>query len=83
MMMTTTIRNTNERLGMPVEFAGRDLAQAVDAMQAAVRECGFAHQVDEDDYVVVSDSDLSPAVRESAERQGIDLDAKTAMEAFR
>ena len=77
----TTIRNTNERLGMPIEFTGRDLAQAVDAMQAAIRECGFAHEVDEDDYVVVSDDDISPAVCESVTRQGIDLDAGTAGEA--
>jgi hypothetical protein len=86
-MMMITINH--ERYGERQTFA------TIDEAQQSIRDCGpeFASEHIYDsggriynargEYVGSGSRDASPAVRESAARQGIDLDAGTAMEAVR
>ena len=51
-----TIRNTNDSYGDPIEFIGDTLAQAVAAMQQAIRNCGQDYSdvvITDDDYDMV------------------------------
>ena len=53
----TTIRNTNERFGDPIEFSGETLEDAVQNMQVALWACGPDFElatVTPDDYEEVA-----------------------------
>ena len=56
----TTIRNTNDKFGSPVEFCGDGLDEAVANMQVEIRACGPEFElatVTPDDYEIVDETE--------------------------
>ena len=56
----TTIRNTNERFGDPVEFTGKTLDEAVANMQVTLWACGPEFEratVTADDYEIIDETE--------------------------